>query len=53
LNLAFERDRSRRKLKIKLEIDVTRFLKPAEQRGLVLWSARFFRDKVERIQSNC
>jgi len=31
--------------------DVTRFLKTAEQRSLALWSARFFRDKVERMQS--
>jgi hypothetical protein len=32
--------------------DVMRFLKTAEQRSLVLWSARFFRDKVERMQSS-
>jgi hypothetical protein len=29
--------------------DVTRFLNTVEQRSLVLWSTRFFRDKVERI----
>ncbi len=32
--------------------DVMRFLKTAAQRSLVLWSARFFRDKVERMQSS-
>ncbi len=31
--------------------DVSRFLNTAEQRSLVLWSTRFFRDKVEGIKS--
>jgi predicted nucleotidyltransferase component of viral defense system len=31
--------------------DVTRFLNTAEQRSLVLWSTRFFRDKVSRLLS--
>ena len=33
--------------------DVSRFLNTAEQRSLVLWSTRFFRDKVERLESKC
>jgi len=36
----------------KATADVTRFLNTAEQQSLVLWSERFFRDKVERIPGN-